>query len=609
MENRQLTPDSTFPYKLFRFAHKRNLDEVSISYFAVVSKDNQPVGLVMTINVDEQWHPARSAATNFWQIFVREFNRSASRSTLVRYEDSLKELNIAINKTKEKIHQPISVATAVFENNQIHFSSIGNNRILLFRDGKISDVSSGGDKSGNQFAAVTSGDLTPNDVVFLTNQNFYEFIVAEPDELWVSSDAEYLSKELLSRTQNTNSAFNCVIVQLEYAQPSQTTVYWEESDKIYPLAMPKFPKVSLPRLRVSAIKLPTRWPKIFLPTKFSIPSVPALTSYLRRPAIIAVIVFIILALVGINYFNKNRQSSTGEQPTPTATQLVAGLNRTEFIDQLQKIVTTSLDSLAPAEIAELTSMANTQGISLSQEPPIISELPESAAAIDWTSGSFFLVDQTGQLWQLTNNQLKQIDHQFKIINPTSLVAFNEDRIVITDTLGNIWQYDGKREGPVALSLPSPLSTGKKLVAKFGNNLYVYSNPQSAVFRQANYAGKITTSSSYFGLTPTIKNSKVIAWGINGDFLLVSDADKLVGVLRNQLTIKPIDLPNNSGQPIIAVSETTIALANENLLTIYDSKGNQVSQQLFLTKEKISALSIVNQQIWLVFGKKITQLTF
>jgi hypothetical protein len=608
MDYPPLTPDTTFPYRLFRFAHKRTLDSVSSSYFAIVSKDNNAVGLVLSIDIDEQWHHARSAATTFWQIFVREFNHSESRSTLTRFEEGLKELNKAVVKTQEKVHQPISVAAAIFENNQIHFSTIGTNRVLLSRDGKFSDVTSGSDKSGNQFAAVTSGDLTDSDAVMICNQNFYEFIAAEPDELWRHADATALAEEFLARAQNTAEALNCVLIQYDADNPAQTTLYWEDSEKRYPISLPK---VRLPKLALPAVALP-KWPKKFQlksPRSINFSKIVEPFKSLKIKKVHLIIAgLVILAIVSTSLLS-GRANQESPAPQQSLSDKFAGLGKDEFISQALAELSGNSQNLSPSDLTEITQIAAAYGIEIIANPTPTSQLPATAVAADSAGNSLYIVDETGQLWQLgSTNQLKQIDHQFKVINPTALVAFKEDSVIISDNLGNIWFYQGKTAGPTAIALPSKLSSGEKLISKFANNLYLYSRQQNAVYRQANFSGTISTSTPYFGLT-ALGNTRPISWSINGDFLMVTNDKKIIGILREKITLQAIASPYATATSRISATDQKIAVADGNLLTIYDSSGQLLKQSILISKDPISAIAATTEGLWLTVGKDIIKLSY
>lgn len=607
MEQNKLTPDSTFPYRLFRFAHKRTLDSVSVSYFAVVSKDNNPVGLVLTVDIDERWHHSKQAAINFWQIFVREFNHSESRSTLTRFEESLKELNKAVIKAQSRVKQTISVVALVLESNQIHFSSIGTSRVLLHRSGKINDVTTGSTRNGNQFAAVTSGDIDGNDTLLITNQNLYEFTAAEPDEFWESNDPNELSKKILTRTQNSEQALNCVILQYSPDETTQTTLYWEESDKHYPikfpsLSLPSLPKFSLPK--VSFNKMPnifTLFKKIKLPQlKFS--------GIIKKfkPIYIYITVVIVAMVFGVSVL-LNRQTS------PSVNQLdeisiVEDFSNTTLSDRLSFLFnlasTNKINSLTKEEADNLTALALESNIETIIPIGKISELPHNVVSISSHEGSLYLLDETGQLWQIAvNDQLKQIDHLIMVKSPTSLVAFGETSLIASDSLGNIWHYNGETAGPTSLVMPSNLSVGNKLIAKYLNNLYIYSESKNAIYRQVNFTDKITTNSPYSGLT-SLGDSKIWSWTINGDFVFLTNRSDIVGLLRDKITINAITIPNASADSNISSEEEVVITSSKQLLSAYLPDGSLVWQKFYLTDEKITDVSVSGNTVWFSIGKEI-----
>lgn len=605
MEQNTLTPDSTFPYRLFRFAHKRALDSVSVSYFAVVSKDNNPVGLILSIDIDERWHHARQAATNFWQIFVREFNHSESRSTLIRFEESLKELNKAVIKAQAKVKQTISVVAIVLEGNQIHFSTIGTSRIFLHRSGEINDVTTGSTRNGNQFAAVTSGDVDTNDTLLIANQNLYEFIASESDELWEDNDLNELSKKILGRTQNSEQALNCVILQYSPDETTQTTLYWEEGDKRYPIKFPKLslpvlPKISLPKISFSKLSIIFNSIKKinFSQLKFhKLKKVKPV--YLYMVAVIIAVAFGASALL-------NRQTNSSTDPLEETTVIdftnTDGTKRLDFLFNLAS--TNKIIALSSDEITQLTVLARENNIEIVTPVGKISELPRSVVSISTHEGLLYLLDESGQLWQVgVNDQLKQIDHLIMVKNPTSLVAFSETSLVATDSLGNIWHYNGETTGPTSLVLPSNLSSNNKLIAQYLNNLYIYSESNNSVYRQTNFTDKITTNSPYTGLT-SLGSSKIWSWTINGDFIFLTDRSDIVGLLRDKITINAIATPNSTAQSNISSEDDVIIISSKQLLSAYLPDGTLLWQKFYLTNEEITDVSVSGNTVWFSIGKEI-----
>ena len=607
MEYDHLTPDTTFPYRLFRFAHKRTLDSVSLSYFAVVSKDNHPVGLVLSIDINERWHHARQAATNFWQIFVREFNHSESRSTLIRFEESLKELNKAVIKTQEKVKQTISVVAVVLEGNQIHFSTIGTSRVLLLRTGKVNDVTTGSTRSGNQFAAVTSGDLDVNDTLLIANQNLYEFTAAEPDDFWENNTVDELTKKILSRTQNSKQALNCVIIKYSPDDTIQTTLYWEDSEKHYPINLPKFslpkiPKLSLPKISFSKIKGILSKVKKIKPIKFK----PSHLLRAIKPIYIYIVAIVMAVGFGVSALT-SRDNSPQNNPDEV-TPVVERFSNTTANEQINFLLALAeaggIKNLTPEETTRLIEVAANNNIIVVIPTGKISELPENIVSISAFNGLAYLLDETGQLWQIgINDQLKQIDHLIKISNPLSLVAYGEASLVANDTLGNIWYYNGDSAGPTTLPLPANLSQGKKLIAKYLNNLYIFSEDKNAIYRQTNFGGKITTNSPYSGVT-SLGDSKVWSWAINGDFIFLTNRSNILGMLRDKITVNPFTAPYATANSKITSEKELIAIKDRQLLTVYNVNGSLLWQKFYLTDEKITDVSLTGNTLWFTIGNEV-----
>ncbi|MEX1052182.1 MAG: hypothetical protein WEC83_02205 [Patescibacteria group bacterium] len=619
MDHPNLTPDTTFPYRLFRFAHKRSLDAVSSSYFAVVSKDSAPVGLVLTIDIPERWHHAKEAATAFWQIYVREFTHSESRSTLTRFEEALKELNKAVVKAQEKIQEPISVAAVILEDSQINFSTIGTCRILLVRSGIFSDVTAGADKAGNQFAAVTSGDIDGNDTVCVTNQNLYEFLAAEPNELWDQSTIEQLAAEIQSRAQNSANSLNLVLLQYSTDHSGQATLYWEESEKRYPISWPKFNWPSLPRLT-----WPNRpklaWPKLALPNLAAIKQLPLLLKNFKRPPFqpvratpsslpraesrgvegpprrLQIAGAALVILIGLIWVWQRPNPNESPPPTQSISERLATVAVEDSVSFLRDYVTeiVALSSDSRSQFAE--TLLN-RGIELTSLPELITEVPNRIVEISPADNSLFMVDETGQLWELPiGGQLKQIDHLFKVSQPTGLAAFSATSLAISDGLGNIWHYRGEASGPVAVSLSAALTSVTKKIAKFSNNLYIYSAEPPAIFRASNFAGEITATAPYN--TPTVVNNATIHdFAVNGDFIAITDG-QIVSWRRNETTRSSLPyLFAKAYSRIDATEGGIIVLQTDNLITVISPTNEVIWQRYFAGGRTIGSIAIIGDDIW------------
>ncbi len=608
MDQTNLTADTTFPYRLFRFAHKRSLDAVSSSYFAVLSKDSHPVGLILMIDIPERWHHAREAATSFWQIYVREFTHSESRSTLIRFEEALKELNKAIVKSQEKIQQPVSVAAVILEDNQIHFSTIGTCRILLARSGTFSDVTAGADKAGGQFAAVTSGDIDSNDIVCITNQNLYEFLASEPAELWQQPSVEQLASEIQSRAQNSQNSLNLVLLQYSTDQSAQATLYWEESEKRYPIRLPKFHLPNLPQFSKPA------FPRLTMPKLPKISfgffrELPALVRRIKRPSRRQLqfgAIAIILAVGLIWVWLRPNQPETSSQNITITSQLseVAAENTLTFLRENAG----TISGLAEDQRTELAQALIGRGIELASLLGVVSELPNSVVDISPAGESLYLVDETGQLWQLLfSGGLKQIDHLFKVGQPTGLVAFSETSLVVTDSLGNIWHYRGEANGPVAVALPAPLSTGVKLIAKYAANLYIYTAESNGIYRASGFAGEITATTPYNNLS-AVSGAQLLDFTVNGDFIALT-SNGVVSWRRGEQTrsILPY-LFTNADSRIDTTEAGLTVIQTDNLITVLTPANELVWQRYFVSDKTISGVAIVGGELWFVANNSVYQVT-
>lgn len=603
MENRNISPDSTFPYRLFRFAHKKTLQVVSNSWFAILSKDKTPIGLILSIDIPEQWHHARSGSTSLWQTFVREFNSHEGRPTIIRFEEALKELNKAVVKLSQKVEQTISVGAAILENNQIHFSTIGTSRVLLVRSGIFSDISSDAENSGKQFSAVTSGDIDKNDWIFIGNQPFYEFASAEPDELWQSDSIKELSSEILSRTHNPGESLNAVLIQYFPDDPLQTTLYWEQSEKRYPIRLPQLPKISFTnnfKFEPPKIKINANIPKL---PKFKIGK--PIIADKKKVGIAAGIV--LLAIVGS--FILLRGNSGNDVQEVSVLQEFSEINPDNTLNYIIELLNSDrFNSVSSEDVQEIIRLAQQRGLNIVETPETQNELPDRIKSISIANNSVFAVDETGQLWEIdANNQLIKIDHQFLISEPSSIVAFGPESLVVSDKIGNIWHYNGDPEGPLSLTLPNAIGANPKLIARYSNNLYIYTPENGAIYRQLNFSGSITASSPQTRV-PAAIDPQLLTWSVNGNFVLGASDNTIYQLSRTESQpFGQIDWLDNSAS-VHSQSIDRVFASTKQLLVDLRTDSSTNTQTVFWTNRHIADLVTDGSNLWLAIDRSIYRLS-
>jgi len=615
------------PYDLLRFGRNDRLPERFVtSEVHTLDHKGKTCLLAITLEISNPWHHAREYGQQIISTVVREFARSQSASSLIKFEQALKLANHTIAQAKEKLNVQINAAVAFLSDDEVHFTVLGSSKLLLYRKNRLIDVTTEETADTEKFSSVTSGDLSAGEWLVLCNPDMAAFLLKENPVIWNETDVEALATELVETAPvERREGFSAVMLRYQPdAAPQDQTVLWDNLEHVTPI---KLPKLSLPAVNLgSFIETVTTFlrtvPQHFKTLKEKLPRRPATAAvaadddifgtkprFRIRPQLIGVLLLVVLLGFGIRGVIGKFRAPKTETKTPTlveelvaipvgqrSTYLAGNFNYGQYDSLSAEQKSTFGQALAAENIALLTSAA------------AIAELPNEIVAIDSFNDQLAVLDATGQLWRIQSNRAIKIDQPTPIQQPFSVVALNEQRMLASDRAGNLWLVDGT-SAPVALALPSSITSGPKLIQKFDGNLYLYHVESKTVYRQGDYDREL--SSLRIAVRPELLPEPLVDLAINGDFVTLSQTGKITGVRAGKVTHQALEVAPGT------VMQLTTSEVNDKLfaysapfLRVADNRGG-LQQTLFALHPqplKDLVLDGYGKNLWLAFGKQVHRIT-
>jgi hypothetical protein len=635
------------PYDRLTFGRKeRSPDRYASSLCHTVDSKAGPCLIAVSVEIENPWHHAREYGTQISSSLVREFARSQSASNLIRFEQALKATNHLIKQAQEKLGTEIHCSVALLIGGEIHFAVVGRASLLLYRSDKLSDVVPNEEKGGAQFSSVTSGDLEPGEWVMLGDRSFAIFLRQIEASLWKEPELDPLAAAIIETAGSEELDYSGTLLRFQPSGAAERTILWDMLEPVTPI---KLPKVSLPRfdltkintalsqvfaaIKTASLKIWQRVLELRTQAKAKAGAAEKVTAAAEnnnddptppsRPKISlpklkirwrwqygAIAAFLVLLIFGVQTLvARVKAPQSVAAPATIADELVAITvgEREKFIrenytyDRYAALNDEQKQLFAQALLAE--------DITTYLPSPLIKQLPEKIVAIDAYGESLAVIDATGQLWILENNQAVKIEQSLQIQSPRSLAAFGRDKIVVSDASGNIWLFDNSAAQPVPVPLPSTIASGEKDLVKYSGNLYIYDSSSRAVYRQSNFDRDLS------GLSVAVKSSEVREsakdMAVNGEIVLFSESGVATTYLRGQPTGLTVNLTTAKTMRLATVERNTkLHVIAAPLLYVIDTSGLPERRLLPLHSSALTdlALSEDGQWVWLALGADVYRVT-
>lgn len=603
------------PYQIITIkSREKSAEHFLTSNFSRLTFQNRPIALITLVEINDPWNPAREAAGAIIDSVSREFIKSSSNSLLTRFEQVLKNTNNIVERAQEKIDKFINVAAVIIDGEQVHFSTIGDTRIILHRSGRLADLSSEQSSASKRFSAVTSGDLNSTDTLIVATHTLASLIKDSGKDSWLDDTSEYLHNLTHDLSPESQAIVEGFFLRYAPKSPNAETFFVQPKTEKAPLASSPI-RMKMPRLNiqpvVGGIQKVTKnihVPKLKLVRlKFQFKG-----SGLVRSVIKSKITYLLILIAAFSYGTfllvKSFNRDEPEIKKTTALDTLNTQTSSTIFNYLN--ADTTLASVNELSDSDKTAFYNklgdfgvkTLGAELKSEA--ISDIVQLASL----GSDIYLLDATGQIYKWNGSVLAQLAQASKIVNPASFVVFAADRIVISDTAGGIWLMDGTLQSPKTLTIPGNIPAGKKILGKYSGNLYLFTS-SGAVYKFTAF-DKELTSPSLVTKAGVLPFTTLLDWTINGDFAAITEAGLIQTWSKNTLGKSSFTVSGVATKAgLIIDNKDNSYIASGNILNVFASGGSRTSVYYLNDKNKITDIILDdNGNYFISAGGRLFQIT-
>lgn len=631
-----------FSYDIVRLTRKERLPEsfVTTEIHPIDGRGSRCM-MVTTLEIDSPWHHAREFGQQIVTTLVREFVRSQSNSTLMKFEHALKLTNHTISQAAEKLGVKVSCAVALFIEQEVHFTVIGNCRLLLFRNNALTDVTATDASQPGQFSSVTSGDLGDHEWLMVANQDVVKFLRSQESSTWSESDVSALSAELIDQAPvlERQNFFATLIRFRQDNLGQEQTVFWDNLEHTTPIRLPKLalPKINiLPvvsaagklvgtlRSRLARTKKETHYPAEDVQAESADDSfmpAPSIVSRLKfdksrlpkinKRLLVSLIAIIVVIFTGYRLISGRIQKANQAAPAPTLVQEFSSVSANERSSFLAtKFNLDRYLELSADDQAIFSQLAKEVGNEFIRPSNVVTKIDKEIVAIDAQNAVLAAIDITGQLWMIREGRTIKTEQTLLIQQPRSVAIVNDQRVVVSDATSNLWLFDGSTSAqPIALTQPATLGTGAKLVQAYAGNLYIYSPETKTVFRQSAFDKELSAVRSVgkFDQLSSVASDTAI----NGQVIAVSDQGQVIGLQSGKVALNGSVSLNIASARIASVeSQPKIAVLSGAFLTVTDKSLGAATKYFLASKTAPSDIAIdsATGSYWIAIGQEIFSVT-
>lgn len=640
-------------YDILKIAYRDRLpDQFAATQLNQVNVNGKKCLIVNFITIPSPWHHANELGLELVNSTVREFLRSDSPSLLIKFESALKALNFLVASFKNKLNAHLDCLTLLICGKQVHFSSIGSPSVAIKRHGKFINIAtskSEQSQGSDVFTTVTSGDLQDGEWLIIGNRNLLDnTLKALPETVW-QQDLQTLKQALgVYSTASRHQAINgCCLRFNQGSQGNFSAIIWEELEPAVPIKLSAIELLSILSFKERASSLTNLLLNLARKLKKIKPVFPKtlpinLSNVKKRLqpitfrnltpkkfplkqlliAILGVSVIVAGFFIVRDRLERSRREITKtiyeqwQDSSPTTTEVALNFLINNFNQQ-------QFDSLSDADKEKFLNEVRQAGITPIISLKLISELPEDIAAIDQINEVLFAVDRSGQLWRYKNNIPTKIEQVHPITNPISLIAASEEKILVSDRQSNIWYFDlavppplsdaesnqtpARTELPKALTAPSAISAGRKLLAKFSSNVYLYHPDSRSIFRVTNFNGNLDRATRY-NSGDILNSTEFTSFAINGSIIGV-DRTGLITKFRTSNLEARTNIAATSGD--FHLSSNTVNsdwfVAKERTIWRFNNNNAEVKSVSFIFSNIIitqNLLSTDGKELLLASGRRL-----
>lgn len=634
----------TYSYDTIRFSRKERLPNsfISTEVHPIESRGEDCL-IVTAVEINSPWHHAREFGQQIVNALIREFVRSQSNSNLIRFEHALKIANHTISQAADKLGVTIDCAVALCIKQEVHFTVIGNSRLLLYRNSHLTDVTAADSSQPGQFSSVTSGDLADHEWLMIATQAAVPFLREQDPATWQETDGAALAAQLVDQApaEERQNYFATLIRYREDTGGQSQTVLWDGLEHTTPI---KLPKIGLPKFNLAPfatalgnfiasirnrIRARRSAPRVeskeseeassssvdFSEDRISL--LQRLTHWrdrlprLNRRVVLMTLLLLVIIMVGYRAVIGRADRIAEDEPAPTLLAELAQIpteSRREFLRT--KFDFERYIDLSDEDQARLSALVQEASLNFLEPKTVVTELDEEITALDSSGNLLVAIDRTGQLWRIQEGRTIKVEQALLVQNPRSIAIVNAERTVVTDASGNIWLFDSSgTTQPNALTQPPSLGSGPKLVQTYAGNLYIFVTENKTIFRQAAFDKEITAPRSAGSFNQF--SVPLADWAINGQIVGINEQGQLIGLQAGRAALNG-NAPHSFPPFRLATTEAApkIAILSGQFLTLTDKTLTGPVTYFLAIKSSPTDLAIdaADSSHWLSAGKQIYKLT-
>lgn len=631
-----------FSYDIIRLTRKERLPDsfVTTEVHPIESRSGGCL-MVTTLEIDSPWHHAREFGQQIVSTLVREFVRSQSNSNLMKFEHALKLANRTISQAAEKLGVNVSCAAALFIEQEVHFTVIGNCRFLLFRNNALTDVTANDTSQPGQFSSVTSGDLSDREWLMVANKEAVPFLRGQNSATWHEQDTQALCAELIEQAPalERQNYFATLLRFRQDVEGQDQTVFWDDLEHTTPIRLPKF---SLPKLNIAdqfgrissklaqvknnrkqnkkaqrvseSVAQEIADAEIFEARPRLIDRIP--WRKIRLPkvgtrTVVALVVGLAVILIGYRLVAARVQKANDAAPAPTLLEEFTATpvnDRVSFLTS--KFSYDRYEDLSSDQQSQFNQGIQDAGLSPLVLKDVTTKVDKEIVAADSLGTTLALIDTTGQLWVVRDGRTIKIEQSLLIQGPRSIALIADQRIVVSDSASNLWLFDGgTTPQPAALTQPASLGSGTKLVGAYNGNLYIYAPDSKTIFRQSAFSNALTSVKSAGKFDPATNALTDLA--INGQLIGITEQGAIIGLLSGKVALQAaLQLPVATARLSAVEAQPKIAVLSGNFLTIGDKAFTSPVRYFVIAKTTPSDISInsATGALWITSGSEVYSAT-
>jgi hypothetical protein len=317
----------------------------------------------------------------------------------------------------------------------------------------------------------------------------------------------------------------------------------------------------------------------------------------RYPYVIVLVFLITLLGIGyLGYKNYTGGNSSTVVATPQTPALISSLTNATTPDQVRSLLASGLtldryQLFSTSNQKTLSELSQKSGVTITQLPqPLFTTGSDIAqVAVTPSDNYIYAIDSTGQLWFWDGKQLNKITQATLITSPVSITALAKNTVIVSDSEGNLYLFDGSANQPIELTQPTTWASGTRYLSNYNGNLYVLTAGDGTVYRIPGFINTIANVTVVVNKT-LLSGDSLLSFIIPGNINTLTTNTGLVDHPRSSPAVTLIMPSEISSTSSATFNSTSYEINNGALISTYSLSGVFQSAKAFITNSPISQVA-------------------